>query len=195
MKFYTQKIVKGEWLKLQDGDNKLRIVSDFEAFGNHYIRETGDAGICIGKEKGCRFCAVGDKPKVNYLCWVIDRKDSKVKLFKFGYSVYEQLVNMAQSDEWGFISEVMPYDITIKKTGSNLSTKYQVMGSPKILPITEEEEKSIKENKSIADVVQSLKDKELKVETKVLTNIQDDQEDIPVIQQDEENIDLSDIPL
>lgn len=196
MKFYEQKIIKGEWLKLQEGDNKLRIVSDFESFGNHYIRETNDSGVCIGKEKGCRFCAVGDKPKVNYLCYVIDRKDNKVKLFRFGYSIYEQLVNMAQSEEWGFVSNIMPYDITIKKSGAGLMTKYQIMGSPKITQISDEELENVRTQKTIEDVIKSLKDKELKGDFKSEPkNFSFNEEEIPVIDESEEQIDLEDIPI
>lgn len=200
MKFYTQKISpKGEWIKLQDGDNKLRIVSEFESFGNHYIRETGDSGICIGKEKGCRFCAVGDKPKVNYLCWAIDRKDNKIKLFRFGYSIYEQLVNMSQSEEWGFVSDTMPYDITIKRSGSGLTTKYHILGSPKLTSLTFAEDEELKGKNSVANIISSLKEKEISDKETVLDRKEkktlNDEEDIPVIDESEENIDLSDIPL
>lgn len=51
----------GDWLNLQDGDNKIRIVSDFEAFGNHYDNETRKPITCVGMEKGCDKCLKAEK--------------------------------------------------------------------------------------------------------------------------------------
>jgi len=41
------------WLNLKPGDNKVRIVSEFETFGRHYDQVTKKATICIGKKEGC----------------------------------------------------------------------------------------------------------------------------------------------
>ncbi|HEY0089769.1 MAG TPA: hypothetical protein VGB37_13055, partial [Candidatus Lokiarchaeia archaeon] len=100
-----------DWLTLEQGDNKVRIVSTFEDYGNHYNPATKKSIICIGKDEGCVACAKGLKPNVQFLGWAIDRKDNKVKLLRIGYTVFQMLGDYQKSEDYGF-EDIPSYDIT-----------------------------------------------------------------------------------
>lgn len=134
----------GDWMNLDQGDNKIKIVSEFEDYGAHYDQKSNKSITCIGKDEGCPYCEKGDKPKVQYLGWVIDRKDNEVKLLRIGHSVFKQIGALAESDEYGF--ETIPlYDITIKRKGEGLDTEYSVIPGRTDTDLTEEEKKKVSE--------------------------------------------------
>lgn len=150
--------LEGNWMSLVEGDNKIRIVSEFEDYGNHFNNATKKSVICIGKEN-CELCKVGDKPRVQFLGWVIDRKDNKVKLLRIGYQIFEQISNLAKSEDYAFGS-VPEYDITIKRSGKGLETDYAVLASRKNSELTEEEKALVLEKiKPLKDIIDTMKAK------------------------------------
>ena len=48
----------GDWMKLQKGDNRIRVVSEYEALAKHFSadRKTPPT-ICVGAKNGCSICA------------------------------------------------------------------------------------------------------------------------------------------
>ena len=162
----------GDWLKLEDGDNKIRIVSEFFDFAEHFIKSENKSYTCLGKKGNCKYCESGLKPTVKFLGWVLDREDGAVKLLRVGYMIYKQIGALAMSDEYGF-DGVPEYDITIKKSGKELGTEYQVLPARKNTELTKDEEKLVKEKtkKTPEEIVEKMKEKV--------------SEDIPVIEDEE----------
>lgn len=84
-----------------------------------------------------------DKPQFAYVCNVIDRKDSKMKLLDLKTTIYKQLVDYALNPDYGSpADEDNGYDITIKreKTGPQpQNVKYTVMPSRNTIPLKQEE--------------------------------------------------------
>jgi hypothetical protein len=143
-----------KYLKLHEGENKIRIVSEAGVMGKHWIEKK--TIICIGKDEGCSGCETGNDPKPVWLCYVIDRTDNKIKLAEFGYTIIQQIQKLAQSEEYKF-DVIPPYDITIVKTGSGLETEYTVIASRKDTPLTAEEEFEIKRLTPIEDMIKKKK--------------------------------------
>ncbi len=194
----------GDFMKLQTGDNRVRIVSDFEPIATHWANGK-KLGVCIGKDKGCEFCAKDNKPNVKFMLWVIDRSpeaeeeakkegfEKKFKKLEVGYTVVKQLDDLRQDEEWSWDEETkLPgYDVNIKKsvkgTGKSPSdTSYSTIGSPKQTPLTAQEQKVFAALKPIADTVKAIKNKLMKeaVENEI-------QPDNPPA---EEEINVDDIP-
>lgn len=151
----------GDWLTLKQGSNKIRVVSDFVDFGVHSIKEKGKfrSVVCIGKDKGCPYCSKNLPVRVQFLGWVIDRSDGKVKLLKIGWSVYDKLYKLSESEEYGY-SDLSSYDIDIIKTGNGLETEYSVIPSRKDVPLTSDELSQIKEVvKDPEEIIEKMKDK------------------------------------
>ena len=144
----------GGYLKLKQGENKIRIISEAEVFGKHFKHKKST--ICIGKDEGCELCQEGDKPKPSWLMWVIDRADNQIKMFEAGYMVVSQIQKLAQSSEYGF-GGLPGYDMFIQKEGESLETEYTVTPARKDSELTEEEKESIAALKSPETIVEEKK--------------------------------------
>lgn len=147
-----------DWMKLEQGDNKVRFVSEFIPYGNHFDSATKKSLICIGKET-CEVCKSGDRPRVQFLGWVIDRNDAELKLLRIGYKIYEAMGKLAESEEYAF-DGFPPYDITINKTGEMLETEYSVIPARENTELTNDEKLMIDEKaKDPQEIVDSMKAK------------------------------------
>jgi len=154
----------GNWMKLKDGENKLRFVSEAVDFGVHNDSVAKRSFICLGKDF-CPYCKKGEKSKVRFYVWIIDRAEEelKIKLFDFGYSIYDQINDYRKDDEYAF-DKIPPYDFKIDRKGEGLSTRYKVKTARGDSKITEEEEALIKEQcTSLEEVIQKRKDKRMKI--------------------------------
>jgi len=176
----------GNWMTLEDGDNKVRIVSEFIDYGSHFNQETKKSVICVGKEN-CIPCQQGDKPRVQYLGWIIDRKDKKLKLIHIGHQIFKQIGEYAMNEEYAFDS-IPGYDITIRKSGQGLKTEYTVIPARKNTDLTEEEKLMIEEKmKDPQKIIDSMKAKVSKSEGEENTETETTEEK-------EKEVDVNDIP-
>ena len=171
--------VGGGWLTLKEGENKIRIVSDCFDYGNHFL--DGKSTICVGKEN-CAFCKKGLKPSVQFLSWAIDRTDGHLELFRFGYTIYKQIVAYKNNEEYSFES-IPDYDFTVNRVGTGKQSEYTVVPARKNTKLSEAEKEDIEENANdINEIIDKMKAKVSKNE------IEDDGETI------EEDIDPKKVP-
>lgn len=127
---------KSQFMKLVEGENKIRLVSEAEEFISEY----------------------NGKQSTRFVANVIDRADGAIKPFTFGSQIMGQLAALANGSEYGFDS-LPPYDIIIHKTGSGMATEYKVTPSRKDVALTNEEEKAIAELKPVSEMAQKLSKK------------------------------------
>lgn len=217
MKFNQYKQVEEEYkigggnagfMKLEEGENNVRIVSEFEVRGIHQFKnEKGrfESHVCVGKAKGCIYCSAGSKITVKYLGWVIDLKDDKFKLLEIGHTIFKQLGEFQNDPDYIFDS-IPDYNVKIKRTGKGLDTEYQVIPSPKRNTLPEEKLAEVAKLKSIADIIKAMKEKELNyLQEKYPNGKIEQKEEIPVIEEGTESmfpshveeadgIDVKDIP-
>ncbi len=132
---------KGAWLNLKEGENKMRIVSDFADYGNHFF-PPNKSFICIGQENDCAYCKDGNKPSVQFVGYVIDRTDNQVKVLRIGYTIYKQISEFGKNEEYGF-EGLPPYDITIVRKGQGKETEYTVIPARKNTELTSEEAEAL----------------------------------------------------
>jgi hypothetical protein len=154
---------KSDWLNLKEGSNKIRIVSQFVDYGVHSIKDKGKykSVICVGKDNHCSYCANNVPAKVQFLGWVIDRKDGKVKLLKIGWRIYEKLDNLQKSEEYGF-TDLPEYDIDIIRKGEGLDTDYDVIPARKNSELTDKEKEMVLEMvRDPQEIIDRMKDKVL----------------------------------
>lgn len=152
----------GDYLKLEDGANKIRIVTPPTVAGKHWI---GNKAVwCVGKDSGCAGCQAED-PKARYLFNVIDRKDGKIKLAEFGWSIVDAIIGFQESEDYGFKAEDLPpYDLTINKTGKGLETEYTVLPARQNTLLTPAEQSEVAALKPISEFVEAMKGKAPKVD-------------------------------
>lgn len=128
----------GDYLKLKEGANRFRLVSECLAHEGEYQ----------------------GKPNFKWLCLVIDRTDGKVKPFFMPHTIYKQIVALQQSDDYTFVGVPMPYDLTINADGAGTKeVKYTLMPARKESPLTIDENDAIRTHKTVQDVKKALDEK------------------------------------
>lgn len=84
------------YLKLQEGDNRIRLMSECVAHEGEYQ----------------------GKPTFKWLCYVIDRKDGKIKPFFMAHTIYKQIEALQMNTDYAFDEVPMPYDVTVNAKGA-----------------------------------------------------------------------------
>lgn len=132
---------KGEYFKVKNGDNKIRLASE-----------------CIphaGEYQG--------KPTFKWLCQVIDLSDGKVKPYFMPDGVYKQIVSLQMDEDYAFDEVPMPYNINIAtENAGELTAKYVVRPSPKRIDLTVEQLKAIEEAPTVQELQKKIRENDTK---------------------------------
>lgn len=193
-KDYVPENQGGSWMNLEQGENKIRIVSGYVPYGKHYDNGLQKTIACIGYDAGCPYCEEAKeisqqlnemkvdfgtspdeeqkkqldevkkkysskKSTVQFLIWVIDRKDQQVKILRYGSKIQGQISQLAKSSDYSF-DELPGYDMTIKREGQGLGTTYTVLADRKDSELTKEENELIQETiKPLEEIIDAMKNK------------------------------------
>lgn len=129
---------KGDYFKVTNGDNKFRLLSECVPHADTF--------------KGER--------NFKWLCYVIDRRDGKVKPYFMPNVVYKQIEALQLNDDYAFTDVPMPYDLTISVTGAGTKeAKYVIIPARKETPVTAIEHQEFADAKPLAELQKMLKDK------------------------------------
>lgn len=152
------------FLTLDEGDYKIRILSDIEYILRHKVEVKGKFNfpicptemarlhnsICPEGEQvdvpTCALCEAGHKVDGNYLAVALLRYDNgkhEVGILNKN-SILKKATNLGFDEDFGDVKEI---DLKIKATGKDLARRYDVnpLGKDKSPAITPEEQKSIDE--------------------------------------------------
>jgi predicted secreted protein len=120
----------GDFTKLQDGENRLRILSEMPTIGYVYWNNAGKpvrseqhpgqpADVRIGQD------GKPEKVKEFWAVAVYNYGTKKVELWEFTQAgIRDGLISLAQDPEWGHPTQ---YGIKVTKSGKGLDTKYAVL--------------------------------------------------------------------
>lgn len=134
-------IGSGDYLKLKEGDNRLRLLSE-----------------CLPHTSMFN----GNK-NFKWLCYVIDRKDGKVKPFFMPHTIYKRIEALQINEDYAFEDVPMPYDLTVHAVGAGTKeVEYSLVPARKESPVTAVEHAEFAKVKPLAELKQALKDKEAK---------------------------------
>lgn len=159
---------KGSFFKCQEGENKIRILSEGALIGTHWVNNKPFP--CYGETKGCPRHGEGapikdgkpQSPQVKFTCYVLDRADDKVKLADLPYSVIKKIGELQQDTDWSFDEFPMPYDVKItykpKETPNNM---YVVTPSPNRVSLALEHTESLRKGLEVANPIDLVKKKKL----------------------------------
>lgn len=173
----------GDWVKFKEGDNRMRILSEptikVSRFGHGICYEgapycqkvTLDKELADAKEKAK---AEGKKdwdkitikmPSKKWCAWAILRgKDGGANTFgivELPYGVSKTLRELMDSDEAGFKSFPMPYDINIKAKGAgSMGVEYTVIASRTSSEVTDEERIDFEKLTPVSQILDRMKDKQ-----------------------------------
>lgn len=130
------------FIKLENGENRIRLVSKPENYQVHNQKIEGKFRSVKCEGTDCKLCAEGNKPRDRYAWVVLDRSDGQVKVYECGWMVFEQVLNLARDEDYG---DPTQYDLKITKTGEGLDTNYTVIAVPKKTALTAEEKEKLEE--------------------------------------------------
>ena len=125
----------GNFLKLEDGANKIRLCTKPLEVPFHEIPGAKySTSVCPGD--GCELCQAGKPKKYKFAFQVLNRKDGKPYIYEAPLTVFKQIVALDKNPEYG---DFRFYDITITKEGVARNTTYTLMPSPKKSELTDDE--------------------------------------------------------
>lgn len=107
---------KDLFLRLDEGSNEMRLVTQPFQYLVHKYKKEGDPGYgqkvsCSAIHGSCPLCAMGDKAKPRWLIGVISRKTGTYKLLDVSYAVFSQIRKYARNTaRWG---DPTKYDIDV----------------------------------------------------------------------------------
>ena len=132
---------KGEYFKVKEGDNKVRLVAE-----------------CLphpGEYQG--------RPNFKWLTQVLDLSDGKIKPYFMPDSVYQQILSLQSDEDYSFDEVPMPYNINIFTTNAgDKSAKYTVRPSPKRIDLTPEQQAALKEAPSVTELQKKIREADAK---------------------------------
>lgn len=140
-----------DYFNFKEGETKLRVLT--QPVGVRQYFKDGRYVTVDEKYQG------PEKVSTKGWAWCSIRPDGGLKIVKFPHSVIKKVQGFMVDDDWAFDGFPMPYDLTIKKSGEGLESRYEVVPSPKMTPVTEEEKEGLAKKTPIADIIKKMKEK------------------------------------
>ena len=117
---------KDLFLRLNEGPNEIRILTQPHQYLVHKYKKAGDTGFgqkvqCSAANGSCPLCATGDKAKPRWLLGVITRKDNTYKILDISFAVFSQIRKLNKNPKFG---DPTKYDINIEVDKNGGATGY-----------------------------------------------------------------------
>lgn len=125
---------KDLFLRLDEGPNEIRILTQPHQYLVHKYKKEGDNGFgqkvqCSAIHGSCPLCADGDKAKPRWLLGVISRKTGTYKILDISFAVFSQIRKYNKNPRFG---DPTKYDINIEVDKNGGATGYySVQALPK----------------------------------------------------------------
>jgi hypothetical protein len=131
----------GDIYKYKEGDNRIRLMSECLPHTSEYQ----------------------GKKNFKWLCYVLDRRDGKIKVHFMPHKVYKAVEALQLDPDYAFSEVPLPFDINVSaKQAGTVDVEYTVLPARKNTPLTEDEERELYKQKPLDEVQQALKDKQAK---------------------------------
>jgi hypothetical protein len=132
---YKRPEAPSSYMKLEDGQNKLRIMSAPLLGFMYWNKENKPVRLRMDQQPEGRPSDIRDDEKVKHF-WALtiwNYKESRIQILELTQaSILGPIEDLAANEDWG---DPRNYDITITKKGQKLDTEYSVMPSaPKPAP-------------------------------------------------------------
>lgn len=126
---------KDLFLRLDEGTNEMRIITQPFQYLVHKYKKEGDSGFgqkvsCSAIHGSCPLCDLGDKAKPRWLLGVISRKSQSYKILDISFAVFGQIRKYARNtSRWGDPTKY-DIDVFVDKNGG-ATGYYSVQAIPK----------------------------------------------------------------
>jgi len=139
----------GDFMKLTEGSNIVRIVTKPYQFYSHYTADQSGASRNIRCAlKDCPVCQKGEKASPRWFVGVIDRETGYPAILEISMQVFQGILVLKKKKSWG---DPRAYDIDILRKKAGSQPLYVVTPEEKS-PITDGEKTAIKDLLSKIDL-------------------------------------------
>lgn len=113
---------KDLFLRLEEGSNEMRLITQPFQYLVHKYKKDGDPGFgqkvaCSAMHGSCPLCTLGDKAKPRWLLGVISRKTGTYKILDISFAVFSQVRKLARNTQrWGDPTKY-DMDVVVDKNG------------------------------------------------------------------------------
>lgn len=150
---------KGEFYKLREGTNKIRLMSDGIPYQSIF--------------KG--------QKNFKFVTWIYDYTDSQVKLYFVPMTIMRAIGSLQTTEGFEFDECPMPYDLIITAVGAGTKeAKYQVNGARANTPVPDTALQQMVEKKSVEEVVAKMREKDGATRSLLNTPTEQTQENTPL---------------
>jgi hypothetical protein len=117
---------KDLFLRLDEGPNEIRLLTQPHQYLVHKYKKEGDPGFgqkvqCSAIHGSCPLCAAGDKAKPRWLLGVLARKTNTYKILDISFAVFSQIRKLNKNAKFG---DPTKYDINIEVDKNGGATGY-----------------------------------------------------------------------
>lgn len=118
------------WLKIEQGDNRLRIITSPYQFWVHWSKDvagqTARLNCCL---TNCPECDRGKfKAEKRWVMAVLDKKTNKPHIMEVGKTIFRKIKMLVEDEEWGKPTQ---YDVNIKRGPKGQNPLYDVVAYSK----------------------------------------------------------------
>lgn len=132
----------GDYLKFKEGDNRFRLMSECLPHADDF--------------KGQR--------NFKWLCYVLDRRDNKVKPLFMPHTIYKQIAALQTNEDYAFYDVPMPYELNVHATGAGTKeVKYTLIPARKNTEVGADAMEQLRAAKPLAELQAKLKEKKARL--------------------------------
>lgn len=134
-----------DFMNLEQGDNKVRIVTNPYQFVVHWVKdESGKNRKIRCAINDCPLCRQGVDAQTRWYIGVLDYKSGRPKILEIGSQIFRGIRGYVNNPDWNETikkpwGQILAYDVNITRGPKGTQPLYQVMPSPKMKDITEGE--------------------------------------------------------
>lgn len=157
------------YYNVEDGsDNIVRVLTPGAVYAQYYFGQGIKSVISYGYDKGDPRGKSDERKMIKYAMYVLDRKDNKIKLATFSYSVVKGIGDLQKNPDYQFEELPMPYDIRITYNKEEVpASKYKVSFKPNSVLLTQEQLNELKEKmdeRTPEQIVERMKEKQMEAD-------------------------------
>jgi hypothetical protein len=134
-------ISSSSFYKYKEGDNRIRLMSEC-------VPHTSD---------------FNGKKSFKWLCYVLDRRDGKIKAHFMSHTVYKAIEALQTNPDYAFEEVPMPYDLTVNAKGAGtMDVEYSLIPARKETPLTSAESEEWHKQKPVKELQAAIREKQEK---------------------------------
>ena len=150
---------KSRFFTMQEGDNKVRILTPGVAIGQHFMGKGIKPIVCVGVDNHCSHHDEKDSPATpKWVLYLWNYKTKGIQEAKLSYRIMQSLAKLQNNPDYKFDDLPMPYDITINATKAGTTeVQYAIVPSRQNSELPEGCEEQLAKKKPIQEVVDGMR--------------------------------------